>query len=113
MPEHSPELHNGYDREVFTIGLMPQRYIYEKGSPVAAARTDELRDRLIACHNACRGLNPEVVPELVACLRTLYNSHQELLDRCLLHDAFLNHAQQLGAGADAIRAKELLARVKA
>jgi hypothetical protein len=70
------------------------------------------RDRWRACIKACEGLNPEVVPELVDCLKSLYASHQELLERCLLHDAFLNHAQQLGAGADAIRAKELLHRIK-
>lgn len=70
------------------------------------------RARAIACVNACRGLNPECVPELVACLKSLLCSHQELLERCLLHDAFLNHAQQLNAGVEGIRAKELLARVK-
>jgi hypothetical protein len=88
------------------------------------------RARAIACVNACRLIpsdqllidhvewltlkvkNAELVPELVACLQSLLDSHQELLERCLLHDAFLNHAQQLGAGMEGIRAKELLAKVK-
>jgi hypothetical protein len=115
MPEHSPEpwVHSKWDYSdcVVTGPIVDANNMCVVGSGPAA--TVEDFDRIVACVNALRGLNPEVVPELVDCLKSLYNSHQELLERCLLHDAFLNHAQQLGAGADAIRAKELLARVRA
>lgn len=97
MAEHSPEPFTNDAVISFSIG----------GQTIT-----DCPERIAACVNACRGLNPEVVPELVACLKGLLCSHDELLERCLLHDAFLNHAQQLNAGIEGIRARELLARVK-
>jgi hypothetical protein len=67
------------------------------------------RDRWRACIEACEGLNPEVVPELVDGLNELVNYSQHAND-----EGFCEAVEQSdGLKAAIEKARELLARVRA
>ena len=51
-----------------TGSVMPQPLAFDA---VAVARDEEHARRIVACVNACEGINPEAVPELVDALRRI------------------------------------------
>jgi hypothetical protein len=67
------------------------------------------KKRLVRCVNACRGLNPEVVPEMVAALDDLVDYAEGACD-----EGFGSATEQSDGMQAAIKkARELLARVRA
>lgn len=42
------------------------------------------KDRILACVNACAGVNPEAVPDAVAALRDMLDGYERLLEQSVL-----------------------------
>jgi hypothetical protein len=67
MSLHSPEpWHDGYDREVSTVGLFGSWYIYSGQRPIALCRDEAERQRIVACVNALAGIAANDLPKVRA-----------------------------------------------
>jgi hypothetical protein len=118
MPEHSPEpwrqdgsiLGDAHQLTTFIVSSGDDPTIFVSSyCPTAeeVAQYDANVARIVACVNACRGLNPEVVPELVGMLEQLLENAEGSVDT----------GHEGGWKSDQFKqsiesAKELLARVK-
>lgn len=81
MSEHTPEPWEARLHED------PQWMVRVKGSPLGAVcltsqGNDEANARhIVACVNACEGINPEAVPELLAASKAVWKWHNQQSER--------------------------------
>jgi hypothetical protein len=104
--KHSKEYRNAEwntEGEVYTIGWLYSYGIVCQKYPIAQYHSEDDRNKAVACVNACRGLNPAAVPELV-----------DMIEGLLPFAILAQDKPDTDAHAKlAIKmAKELLARVK-
>lgn len=110
FPHSESELECGISMEFPGEIVIGDGEMYIAGVPWTHGE-DELEGnarRLVACWNALRGLNPEVVPELVAALDDLADYAEGAYDE----GYFDANEQSDGMQASIKKARELLARVK-
>ena len=81
MSKHTPEPEPLW--EVVGEGRISTGYVDDIIEVRAGARTDSIARMIVACVNACRGVNPEAVPDLLeACKRAARSEHHPACKCC-------------------------------